>query len=424
MTIQHLQFEISPNCIREGDSMNDHEDINDKYDKGYSRVITENGSYKISIIPNIFSQNNYNLHPEYQRRITWNSKKRSKLIESLIINIPIPPIFLYEYDYDKYEIMDGLQRITAIIDFYENKYKLTGLEEWSELNGKTYKNLPEKIKEGIDRRQLQVITLLKESANNDERAEKIRRLVFERLNTGGVKLQGQEIRNAIYNGRGNKMCFELSQNTIFRKLWNIPTDVTDCENDEIELYEAQSLQTIDDEKLRKKLERHSLYKRMSDVELVLRYFAMRYVDDFNYSLSEFLDNTLITLNTYTYEQLLELKKEFLSALDKANTLFGEYAFKFYDGEKWSSPSKMIYDPLMQALTKPCNISSNCVEDNIEKLQNFYSYNLKTRVAHIENSENTSEENGNKDDLLFDGKHQSKDDINKRIEEFTKFLEKL
>ena len=89
MTIQHLQFEISPNCIREGDSMNDHEDINDKYDKGYSRVITENGSYKISIIPNIFSQNNYNLHPEYQRRITWNSKKRSKLIESLIINIPI-----------------------------------------------------------------------------------------------------------------------------------------------------------------------------------------------------------------------------------------------------------------------------------------------------------------------------------------------
>ena len=320
--------------------------------------------------------------------------------------------------------MDGLQRITAIIDFYENKYKLTGLEEWSELNGKTYKNLPEKIKEGIDRRQLQVITLLKESANNDERAEKIRRLVFERLNTGGVKLQGQEIRNAIYNGRGNKMCFELSQNTIFRKLWNIPTDVTDCENDEIELYEAQSLQTIDDEKLRKKLERHSLYKRMSDVELVLRYFAMRYVDDFNYSLSEFLDNTLITLNKYTYEQLLELKKEFLSALDKANTLFGEYAFKFYDGEKWSSPSRMIYDPLMQALTKPCNISSNCVEDNIEKLQNFYSYNLKTRVAHIENSENTSEENGNKDDLLFDGKHQSKDDINKRIEEFTKFLEKL
>lgn len=163
---------------------------------------------------------------------------------------------------------------------------------------------------------------------------------------------------------------------------------------------------------------------MSDVELVLRYFAMRYVDDFNYSLSEFLDNTLITLNKYTYEQLLELKKEFLSALDKANTLFGEYAFKFYDGEKWSSPSRMIYDPLMQALTKPCNISSNCVEDNIEKLQNFYSYNLKTRVAHIENSENTSEENGNKDDLLFDGKHQSKDDINKRIEEFTKFLEKL
>ena len=146
----------------------------------------------------------------------------------------------------------------TIIDFYDNKFKLTGLEEWSELNGKNYKSLPDKIKEGIDRRQLQVITLLKESANNPERAEKIKRLVFERLNTGGVKLQGQEIRNAIFNGNGNKLCFLLSENPLFRTLWNIPIVNNSDEDDyDIDEYETQQLQTIDDEKVRKKLERHS-----------------------------------------------------------------------------------------------------------------------------------------------------------------------
>ena len=408
MNIEKLDFEVSP-VMAQGESiLKDNCDINEKYDKGYSRVVTENGSYKVALIKDTFSKLNYNLHPEYQRRITWNTKKRSKLIESLIINIPIPPIFLYEYDYDKYEIMDGLQRISTIIDFYDNKFKLTGLEEWSELNGKNYKNLPDKIKEGIDRRQLQVITLLKESANNPERAEKIKRLVFERLNTGGVKLQGQEIRNAIFNGNGNKLCFLLSENPLFRALWNIPV-VNNSEEDDYDIdeYETQQLQTIDDEKVRKKLERHALYKRMYDVELVLRYFAMRYVEDFTYSLSDFLDDTLISLNKYTIEQLEELKTIFLSALNKANALFGDKAFLYFDGEKWSSPAKMIYDPIMQVLSqKDLNVTEGNVEANVEALKAFYQANATEQ------------------DPVFDGKHQSKDDIQKRMEKFNAFIRSL
>lgn len=408
MNIEKLNFESSPITAQGNSALKNSCDINEKYDKGYSRVVTENGSYKVALIKDTFSKLNYNLHPEYQRRITWNTKKRSKLIESLIINIPIPPIFLYEYDYDKYEIMDGLQRICTIIDFYENKFKLTGLEEWSELNGKNYKSLPDKIKEGIDRRHLQVITLLKESASNPERAEKIKRLVFERLNTGGVKLQGQEIRNAIYNGNGNKLCFILSENSLFRTLWNIPV-VNNFEEDDydIEDYETQQLQTIDDEKTRKKLERHALYKRMYDVELVLRFFAMRYVEDFNYSLSDFLDDTLITLNKYSTEQLEALKNLFTSALNKANVLFGEKAFLYFDGKKWSSPAKMIYDPLMQVLSQgDLNVTEGNVEYNVEALKAFYQ-------------ENSTEQNP-----VFDGKHQSKDDILKRMEKFNSFIRSL
>ena len=379
--------------------------IDSKYEKGFSRVVTETGSYKVSLVKSVFSQDNFNLQPDYQRRITWDTKKRSKLIESLIINIPIPPIFLYEHDYDKYEVMDGLQRITAIIAFYQNEYKLTGLEEWAELNGKYYKDLPPRIKDGIDRRQLQVITLLKESAQTKERAEKIKRLVFERLNTGGVKLLPQEIRNAIYNGLGNDMCNKLAENSAFRVLWNIP-DLADvaAEPDSDDEY----LSAIEDEKIKKKLERHALYKRMYDVELVLRFFAMRYLDEYDYALADFMDDTLIALNNYSPEQLDQLKNLFEETVDKAYKLFGNKALCIYDGAKWSSPARMVFDPMMIVLAqKDIFVGETNVGENVLKLQAFYSEAQK-----------------NKESLLFDGKHQSKDDIQNRVDALDSFIRSL
>lgn len=403
MNIRKLEFEYSSIKSHEENMPLENNSINEKYDKGYSRVVTENGSYKVSLIKSIFEQPNYNLHPDFQRRITWNNQKRSKLIESLIINIPIPPIFLYEYDYDKYEIMDGLQRISAIISFYNDEFKLSGLSEWSELNGLKYSKLPDKIKEGIDRRQIQVITLLKESAASDQRADTIKRLVFERLNTGGVKLQPQEIRNAIFNGPGNKMCIDLSENELFRLLWEIP--VSDAILEELDDIDYADYPTItDDEKLIKKLERHTLYKRMYDVELVLRFFAIRYLNEFDSSLSSFLDDALVLLNKYDESQINELKNFFVDTIQKAYDLFGDKAFKYYDGEKWSSPAKMIYDPMILVLSQEdITVSGRKKEENIRNLEAFYA-------------ENTRENN-----LKFDGKHQSKEDIMERANLLDDFI---
>ena len=102
------------------------------------------------------------------------------------MNVPVPPIFLYEFDYSKYEVMDGLQRLTAIHEFYRNRYALTGLVEWPELNGRTYEQLPTKVREGIDRRYLSSVILLKETAHSEEDALRLKQLVFERINSGGV----------------------------------------------------------------------------------------------------------------------------------------------------------------------------------------------------------------------------------------------
>ena len=153
------------------------------------------------------------------------------------MNVPVPPVFIYETDFNRYQVMDGLQRITAIIDFYNDCYELKELTQWSELNGRKYSQLPQKVKEGIDRRQLSVITLLKESSNTLIQEEEMKKMVFERLNTGGVTLEDQEIRNALYNGPFNDLCILLSGNNAFRKLWFINPDDIDGVNAELDNYD-------------------------------------------------------------------------------------------------------------------------------------------------------------------------------------------
>ena len=197
-------------------------DINSKYVKGEVRIVTEQARYPINSIANIVEDSSYTISPEYQRRHRWDEVRKSKLIESLIMNVPVPPIFLYEFDYSKYEVMDGLQRVTAIHEFYRNKFMLTGLDEWPELNGRTYDVLPAKVREGIDRRYLSSVILLKETAHTEEDALRLKQLVFERINSGGVQLSPQESRNALFDGPMNQLCIRLSKNPALCRLWGIP----------------------------------------------------------------------------------------------------------------------------------------------------------------------------------------------------------
>ena len=164
------------------------EEINEKYINGEIRIVTEQARYPLDTICTMLNSGKYQLRPDFQRRRRWDRPKQSRLIESFIMNIPIPPIFLYEYEFSKYEVMDGLQRLTAIKEFYNDKFPLEGLEYWIELNGKKYSELPQEIKSGIDRRYLSSLILLKETANSKTKADEMKQLVFERINSGGAKL--------------------------------------------------------------------------------------------------------------------------------------------------------------------------------------------------------------------------------------------
>jgi hypothetical protein len=159
------------------------DEINEKYNKGEIRIVTEQARYPIDSIETMLDSKRYILNPEYQRRKRWNNTQKSRLIESLIMNVPISPIFLYEIDYSTYEVIDGEQRLTAIYDFYKGKFNLEGLEYWQELNGRNYQNLPGQVRRGIDRRYLSSIVLLQETAKNEREAEYVKHIVFERLNS-------------------------------------------------------------------------------------------------------------------------------------------------------------------------------------------------------------------------------------------------
>ena len=138
------------------------------------------------------------------------------------MNVPIPPVFLYEYSYGQYEVMDGLQRLSTIHEFYRDQLVLQDLTEWSELNGRVCSTLPANIRAGIDRRYLSSIILLQETARSGDHAQQLKQLVFERINSGGEKLTPQESRNAIYPGPMNDICLRHSRNRSLCLMWGIP----------------------------------------------------------------------------------------------------------------------------------------------------------------------------------------------------------
>src|SRR5229473_5279935 len=138
--------------------------IEEAYSDASFRVIYQSNNYFLPQIRDLINKHEViNLRPEYQRRLRWSIKQKSLLIESFLLNIPIPPIFLYESDLARYEVMDGQQRLNAVHEYLENGFALTGLEKLTYLMGRRYNKLPPKLQRGLDRASLSAIVLLHET---------------------------------------------------------------------------------------------------------------------------------------------------------------------------------------------------------------------------------------------------------------------
>lgn len=337
---------------REKPSASD-EELNARYAKGEIRIVTESARYSLAGILSMLQEQvdvegagvppgttepRYKLDPEYQRRHRWSNERKSRLIESFLMNVPVPPVFLYERDLARFEVMDGRQRLTALSDFYDDKFELCGLEYWADLEGRTYSTLPKKVRDGIDRRYISSIILLKETATSDEQAALLKKIVFERLNSGGVELSSQETRNAIYNGPLNKLCMTLSENQTFRRMWGIPSQNNGNALNDEDLLEEGDFSTLIGRRM---------FEKMEDVELVLRFFAYRQISSFRAGLnkiSEFLDRFLYKGNSFSSEILTSYRDMFESTVRFLFEALSQDAFTAIGISQ--RPTKIVYDPIM------------------------------------------------------------------------------
>lgn len=377
----------SSHLVTENTSPVPDEKINEKYIKGDVRIVTEQARYPLSAIPGMLESGDYQLNPEFQRRHRWDNAKKSRLVESIIMNVPIPPIFLYEDYFSHYEVMDGLQRLTAINDFYKDKFALEGLQEWSELNGKTYSVLPEQVKRGIDRRYLSSIILLQETARDKNEAQRLKQLVFERINSGGVKLEPQEARNAIYNGPLNKLCIILARNIYLCKTWNIPEPTEEEIKEDI----------ISDE-----LAANELYRDMGDVELVLRFFAYRQrINDQRGSLENYLHHYLKYGNLFPKPLLDSLSNLFSETIELVYQVFEEKAFWLWRTRKngpWNwfeRPTVVVYDPMMYVFSMWIGQKDQILAKKgefQEQIKQLYQQNYATFEGRAVNRSNIIERN--------------------------------
>ena len=282
-------------------------------------IYVENKPFSISTIMELINDDDLEISPSFQRRFVWDKTRQSKLIESILLGLPLPSIYLSQYSDGKLTIVDGLQRITTIKRFMENKLILCNMEYFKECNGKTYSQLKEVLPLLQYRRirQTQIMSFV-----IDYRSPTALKFdLFRRLNTGGKTLNEQEIRNCLSRPHVQKLLIEM------------------IETNEFALATCRSLKDI----------------RMAAQESALRfmYFYDRYsvdtpVGDYDGLMSSALDTYVEYLNGKSVGELDIYKDLFRRSLQMSYDLFGEQAFRKIDLS--STKKYALNKSLMLAIT--------------------------------------------------------------------------
>lgn len=217
--------------------------------------------------------------PMFQRRYVWNDTLSSRLIESILLNVPIPPCYLSQNEDFELDVIDGQQRLFSIYRYIENQFSLTGLEVLKDLNGLRFHEAPSKIQRQLNTHTLRCIAITNESH------PEIKFDVFERLNTNTMPLNAQELRNCVHRG---------SLNTYLKKAVGYPPWL-----------EIMGKKQPD--------------KRMRDEELILRFFAfyIHGVNSYRTPQKHWLNETAKAGKKYSEEEISKLDDVWTCAIDTA-----------------------------------------------------------------------------------------------------------
>ena len=292
--------------------------------------------YSVQYLYELIKRGKVVLEVPFQRQEIWKNDKASSLLESIIMNVPIPPLYFAEEEDGNWLVLDGLQRLSSIRNFYDNEFALTKLEVLKELNKLKYKDLPPKSKSLLDDGMLRVNVIKKDSHRD------IKYDIFMRLNRGAVTLNYQELRNCLYRGNLNDAAKELC-----------------LENKDFLFF----------------LKQKKPHKRYLDVEMIIRYFAFSdnivkndngdiILNNYKGKLVQYLNEYMEDNKNCSEEEKQNYKKRFNSTLEKVIIVFGtDKAFRDISTNN-TKVYKTIADFIMPSFER---MSKEYVETNKEML---------------------------------------------------------
>lgn len=303
------------------------EDIISPFDPTQIRVETR--VMTIDLLLARIREQEIDLAPDFQREAgIWKDAAKSRLIESVLIRIPLPAFYMDATDDDKWVVVDGLQRITALKRFIvEKTLKLRGLEFLLPIEGRSYDELPRNFQRRILETQITVYLIARGTP------PEVKFNIFKRINTGGLPLSAQEIRHALNQGPVTKLLVQLADDPAFRKAT------------------AGSVPGA----------------RMADREFALRFLAFTLVPYTEYTrpdLDAFLSNTMQRINAMDEQEIQQLATTFTRAMEWAAKIFENDAFR--KRYKPKAGRALINKPLFESWS--INLSQ-CSDEQLKQLYN-------------------------------------------------------
>jgi uncharacterized protein with ParB-like and HNH nuclease domain len=325
------------------------------YDPAYSDIEISDTPFSVFEYLRQLDKGKITIQPDFQRNQVWTDAQKSKFIESILLNFPLPPIYLNETKDSNYIVIDGLQRSTALKGFYYGSLKLSGLEALPKYNGSCFKDLPETLQSKFEDKKL-TIFVLKPSTPMVVIYD-----LFNRINTGGTQLNRQEVRNCIFIGKSTQLLKELSEKTYFKK--------------------AISLGVSD--------------SRMKDREVVLRYIAFRwfnYKGEYDGNMSDYIESAMKKINKMEDAEIQKIKTDFKKVITQSLSIWGNKNFRI--------PTKSTKGIINTAVLETvCNYLSHKDDVFIERNKKTIKQNYTTLISDCVYHDAVTRSTGNKAKVL-------------------------
>ncbi|HEX8672414.1 MAG TPA: DUF262 domain-containing protein [Longimicrobium sp.] len=283
------------------------ESITNPWDPTKSKFETR--PYTVDLLLRRVDHGEIDLEPDFQRKAgLWSGEQKSRLIESLLVRIPLPAFYFDATNESKWLVVDGLQRLTVFREFVRGDMRLERLEFLSSYEKLRFDELPRDLRRRIE--ETQVVVHLIQPGTPPE----VKFNIFRRINTGGLVLTGQEIRHALFQGRSTRLLNELAQSSSFKRAT------------------AGSIKP----------------DRMVDREFVLRFLAFMsrpYTEYRVPDMDAFLNGQMAAINKMEDAAISDLSIRFNRAMDAAHRIFGEHTFrKLYVRNQFRMPiNKALFE---------------------------------------------------------------------------------